>query len=1378
MRLKIFLFLLLFSFNSLLIFSQSYNDGPISVDVKLREVQGNFAATDESLLGVGFAPDELVVKIWAMDNLSIYPWTGGSCLQDNNFTPTNTGTNSIDFNNIFASFVYNSITVPQYLDFRLDTWEDDLPSDGLAGFCSNGSVCDWNGVECCGVYLWGLCVGIETGDDYRCEGNPFYQGLNYRNGPPCQWYSHGYLNGSCSDASVNGYFKPHIETYWKYTNGHSFTNAINLGNLNSGNPLIHFNSNECYSNYYPNSSGNDVIYKFNISNPTGVNISLCGTNGAQFDSYLYLLKDTNVVAVAENDNYCSNQSELVSALCESGTYYIVVDAATASELGTFTLVVTEDPSSSFSSNSIITDVSCYSGNDGEINLSIYGGYPPYTYNWYSSSMIPISIVNNTNSIVDSIDNLSSGNYIIQVIDNTNCIITDTIFVDEPSQLVLSTSQISNSCYGYSDGQLNVQVSGGNPPYSYNWNTIPPQNSSNAVYVSAGNYLVTVSDINSCIDTSSQSVYQPSAVPVNISSSNTTVCFGGSVNLTASGALSYNWSPSIWLSSTNSSNVISTPNTSIDYIVTGTDINGCSNNDTVSVSVVQSLSMSSTPINPTICEDEEVTIILTGATTYNWFPNYAINSINSSSFIAFPDSSTNYMIIGTDNYGCSDTIYIDIDVLNKPTLNLTNNPTICEGQSVSLSVNGANNYQWYPSTGLNNTIGSTVLANPSFSTFYSVIGTANNGCSDTMSTTVSVNPIPVLSTFPNNIDLCLGDTVTLYVSGADTYIWSPNQIIGLTNLDTIKVSPISSTIYSVLGIDNLGCSSSSSISVNVNTTPNIEVNADKQSICIGESALLSANGGVQYSWQPNISLSSNIGNVVSASPNVSTTYLVTGTDINSCSSWDTITILVNQLPVLSVNKPVSTICEGETDNLIVSGANNYIWSPALGLNVTNDSSVIASPNSSTNYYIIGTDQNGCSAVISSNVIVNPSPNLSFNLPSSSAICYGSSLSIEVFGANSYTWSPANGLDNINSSIVQASPLSSTTYTVLGTDLNNCSDSLEFELIVGVSPIVSINPSNPVICEGESITLLADGASNYQWFPDTDLSSSVGSSVVSNTTSTRVYYVIGTDILNCVDTSEVVVSVIPLPTADIISGGGDLCSGDSAAIVVDLSGNPEWNLTYSIDGAVTQISTITSPLVIYTDQSGLYTIPYVSDDNGCANVGSGSAQLEIVNSPKANISFSPSFINMLDPEVFFTNSSIFALSYLWDFGDNSSLSYDFEPTHQYQEEGSYIVTMVAQNASCIDTAVINVIVNPYYTLFVPNTFTPNNDGVNDIFKPIGKGIDQYEIVIYNRWGDEVFRSNDINIGWDGGEVISGTYTYKITIEDKLGEFHNKSGFILLE
>ena len=103
-----------------------------------------------------------------------------------------------------------------------------------------------------------------------------------------------------------------------------------------------------------------------------------------------------------------------------------------------------------------------------------------------------------------------------------------------------------------------------------------------------------------------------------------------------------------------------------------------------------------------------------------------------------------MVIGTDNFGCSDTTFIYVDVLTKPSLTLTNNPSICEGESTPLVVNGADNYIWFPVSGLNSIIGSTVTASPSVSTSYSVIGTLNNGCSDTISTVVSVNSNPNLS----------------------------------------------------------------------------------------------------------------------------------------------------------------------------------------------------------------------------------------------------------------------------------------------------------------------------------------------------------------------------------------------------------------------------------------------------------------------------------------------------------------------------------------------------------------------------------------------------------------------------------------------------------
>ena len=293
---------------------------------------------------------------------------------------------------------------------------------------------------------------IETGDDYRCDANPFYQGLTYRSGPPCQWYSHGYLNGSgCSNSSVNDYYKPHIETYWKYTRGTSFANSINLGNLIPGTPLTHFNSNECYTDYYPASTGNDVIYSFNVTNPTGVNISLCGLNGAQFDSYLYLVEDTTAVAISENDNSCGGlQSQISTSLCTPGTYYVVVDANSPNEFGTFTLIITEDPSNTFSVIDSISsyngqNISCNGDSDGKFYAHVNGGTPPYTFVWSNG------LTHTTNNYNDSITGLVAGNYSVTVTDSKGCVLPPlSVTLVDPALISVTTistpaSQSSSIC---------------------------------------------------------------------------------------------------------------------------------------------------------------------------------------------------------------------------------------------------------------------------------------------------------------------------------------------------------------------------------------------------------------------------------------------------------------------------------------------------------------------------------------------------------------------------------------------------------------------------------------------------------------------------------------------------------------------------------------------------------------------------------------------------------------------------------------------------------------------------------------------------------------------------------------------------------------------
>ena len=149
----------------------------------------------------------------------------------------------------------------------------------------------------------------------------------------------------------------------------------------------------CYTNYYPFSTGNDVIYSFNVTSSSGVKISLCGINGAQFDSHLYLVQDTSLTSIENNNDFCGNQSEISTSLCNPGKYYIIVDAISPQSTGIFTLTVTEDPSMNFSSTIVKENVTCANGGDGKIKATLNGngGVPPFTFNWFDNNLSLIHI---------------------------------------------------------------------------------------------------------------------------------------------------------------------------------------------------------------------------------------------------------------------------------------------------------------------------------------------------------------------------------------------------------------------------------------------------------------------------------------------------------------------------------------------------------------------------------------------------------------------------------------------------------------------------------------------------------------------------------------------------------------------------------------------------------------------------------------------------------------------------------------------------------------------------------------------------------------------------------------------------------------------------
>jgi len=336
--------------------------------VRLRKVQVTYNQLSDLTVNLGnFTPptveeDEVTFFVWARDtgDYDNGSWSplGGTCHQ---FDFQSVGQVSPDYMDTIFDHAYAGDTVPRYFDLRLEAFEDDIPSDflpfGTATTCNTSSRCVFDGTTCCFTII--NCL-FDEADDLYCDANPFKTNMDYRSGPPCQWYNHGFVTGSgCADS----YYEPEIESFWRYTSGTSCNDAIDLGALTVGGTLSHFNSNECYSNNWSASPGNDVFYAFTVPSTMGVRISLCGSNGATFDSYLYLL-DSNCSIDTSNDDGCGTQSLIAKPICNPGTYYIVVDGKTASEMGTFTIEVSEDSSFTFSASISKTDISCNGGSDG------------------------------------------------------------------------------------------------------------------------------------------------------------------------------------------------------------------------------------------------------------------------------------------------------------------------------------------------------------------------------------------------------------------------------------------------------------------------------------------------------------------------------------------------------------------------------------------------------------------------------------------------------------------------------------------------------------------------------------------------------------------------------------------------------------------------------------------------------------------------------------------------------------------------------------------------------------------------------------------------------------------------------------------------------
>lgn len=451
-----------------------------------------------------------------------------------------------------------------------------------------------------------------------------------------------------------------------------------------------------------------------------------------------------------------------------------------------------------------------------------------------------------------------------------------------------------------------------------------------------------------------------------------------------------------------------------------------------------------------------------------------------------------------------------------------------------------------------------------------------------------------------------------------------------------------------------------------------------------------------------------------------------------------------LPVIDAG-PGATICPGGQVVLAASGAVSYTWDQGVL------DGVAFVPAQAGMYHVTGTDANGCSSTDSVQIDFHPLPVIDAGPDQS--VCIGGNVTLSGIGALLYQWD--NG---ILDGVAFVPPLGVTVCTVTGTDLNGCEATDAVTITANPLPVVDAG-NDITICPGGSLSLAASGATTYNW------DNGILNGVPFSPTANGLYTVTGIDQNGCEATDIVAVSIEAPVTVNFSVDEAAGCAPLNVQFTNLSSGGANCVWTFG-DGTSSSGCNGVSHLF---ETAGCYDITLTTTTAlGCVSDSTIPNAVCVYPNPVAAFEVNPSVLTQMNPVTTMQNNSTGAVSYEWDFDDGSAISALENPTHNYGENvAEYVITLTATSEfGCIDVTQVPLSVLPELIYYVPNTFTPDGDDYNEVFKPqmtSGFDPDTYHLYIYNRWGQLVFESRDIDYGWDGsfaGEIAQdGVYTWKI-------------------
>ncbi|MCB9230618.1 MAG: gliding motility-associated C-terminal domain-containing protein [Bacteroidia bacterium] len=1126
-------------------------------------------------------------------------------------------------------------------------------------------------------------------------------------------------------------------------------------------------------NAYASASGGTLPYSFvwnttptqNTASAAGIpagtwQVVVTDSNGCQDSASVTLTEPTPVVAAIDSshDASCFGSADgeafasasggtlpytftwntspvqngpVANGLSAGGYQVLVVDSNGCSD--SVTVLINEPTALGLTTDSL---PSTCGNSDGQAWVTASGGTGPYAYLWNTTP---------TQS-TDTAFALLAGSYQVLVTDANGCQDSAQVnVIDLGSPTVQIDSSADVSCFGGNDGMAWGSATGGSLPYVFSWNTTPVQNTATATGLPAGNYTLTVTDSNGCQSSANVTINQPTLLVVQVDSSLDVTCNGfanGSAAASASGGTSpYTFS---WNTTPAQNTAMASGLAGGTYQVMVTDSNGCADSATVTIAeptvLVPAIDSS---LNATCngLSDGMAYASASGATapyTFTWNTTPVQNGAVASGLAA-----GTYTVTVMDSLGCTDSAQVTITQPAPLAIATGTSPSTCgnnDGSAWAVVSGGTTPYTYAWST---NPVQTADTAINLFSGNYTVIVTDSNGCVDSAAVIVIDLGSPTVTVDSLVNVACNGDSSgTAFASatgGSAPYTFSWNTTPAQTGAVATNL-PAGTYIVTVSDTNN--CISVDTVTISEPTLLVAAVDTTYDVSCFGGNngmAIASTSGGVgpySFLWLTNPNQTGD-----TASGLATGTYQVVVTDSNGCVDTASATINEPTLLVALIDTFANVNCNGGNDGwalVMASGGTpgyTYLWSDSQ---MTDTAYNLAAGT----YSVLVTDSMGCTDTTS--VVISEPTLLVLIIDSLPATCGN---------ADGQAWVTASGatppytyLWNTGGTTDSLSGLVAGTYSVIVTDSLGCSDSISIIVPNLDAPVISIVDSSDVTCFGfNNGTALAGASGGNPPYSYTWQTTPVQNTAQATGLAPGTYTVLVTDSIGCMDSTTVTLTE-PTPLVIALDSLDATCFGlnDGQAWVTASGGTPGYNYVWS-DSQTTDTA--------FSLYAGIYGV-VVTDANGCTDTGSvniGEPPLVV-----AAFTSNPAMPANIIPNtmVMFTNASMNASSYFWDFGDGGADTVT-NPDYTYLNTGQYCVTLVAMNSNgCADTVQQCNFTVQFEELIIPNLFTPNSDNVNDFFEIVG--IEKYpnnKLVVYNRWGNLIYEKDQYDNSWDGRNIFNG-------------------------